>query len=361
VRSESVICVAAKTRDVYTQTFVRAHIQLLPATVKELYIEELSLDRAGTLKEFLQENRVDAVLAEFGDTGVYLMEACRSTDLPLVVRFGGMDAYCELPKWHVLRQLYPSLFKVSAAIIAVSHDMERQLERLGAPTEKLHYCPSGANTSVFYGAMPSSAPPVFVAVGRLVYKKAPYLTLMAFSKVLRACPEAKLVIIGTGYLMEVCQRLAKALQVDHAVGFMGGCSHEQVAAWMRAARCFVQHSVRAADGDSEGTPNSVIEAAATGLPIVATRHAGIPDVVVHGQTGFLVDEGDVDGMAGNMLRLALEPGTAAQLGDRARKRANAEFTLEKSICRLWEIISAAIATAPRTKHNSFLAPTGPTR
>jgi colanic acid/amylovoran biosynthesis glycosyltransferase len=284
---------------------------------------------------------VTAVLAEFGSTGVDVMEACYGAGVPLVVRFGGADAYAETPKWRNYRRFYLPLFAIASAVVAVSRDMLRQLALLGCSPDKLRYCPSGASLSLFDGAAPSLAPPIFVAVGRFVDKKAPYLTLLAFRTVLQACPEAKLIMAGNGYLLDACGRLAKALQIAHAVDFRGACSHEDVAALMRTARCFVQHSVRTNDGDSEGTPNSVIEASAAGLPVIATRHAGIPDVVIDGETGWLVNEGDVDGMAAHMLRMARDPQAAQRIGERARERIGHEFTLEKSIEALWEIIAAA--------------------
>ena len=111
---------------------------------------------------------------------------------------------------------------------------------------------------------------------------------------------------------------------------------------MRRVRCFVQHSVEAASGDCEGTPVAIIEAGATGLPVVATRHGGIPDVVIEGETGFLVDEHDVDGMAHCMLRLAEDPALAGRLGEAARARIESCFSMQRSIGELWRIIQSCV-------------------
>jgi colanic acid/amylovoran biosynthesis glycosyltransferase len=335
------ICVAAQQRGVYCQTFIRAHITLIPAEVKEFYVSELPAVEPSVIGEFLATSGAKVVLAEFGDTGVHMMEACHTAGVPLVVRFGGADAYSETPKWLAYRRFYLPLFKVAPSIVAVSRDMLGQLERLGCPPDKIRYCPSGADTSLFNGATPASAPPVFLAVGRFVEKKAPYLTLLAFSTIVQAFAEARLVMAGDGHLLEVCKRLANALRIEDAVVFKGACSHEEVASLMRGARCFVQHSVRAFNGDSEGTPNSVMEAGAAGLPVVATRHAGIADVVVEGETGFLVEEGDVAGMAAQMLRLAHDSDMAGRLGASARERVRRHFSMDKSIADLWAVLSHA--------------------
>jgi len=196
--------------------------------------------------------------------------------------------------------------------------------------------------SRFGGAAPADAPPTFVAVGRFVDKKAPFFTLLAFSKVLDSIPQARLIMIGEGPLWEAAQQLARALSISSAVDFRGVCPHAEVAASMQQARAFVQHSIRAENGDSEGTPVVVLEAGASGLPVVSTRHAGIKDVVVHGETGFLVDEADVEGMAGYMIRLAKDPQLAGGLGSAARKRIEVEFSMEKRIADLWTIINHSL-------------------
>jgi glycosyltransferase involved in cell wall biosynthesis len=111
---------------------------------------------------------------------------------------------------------------------------------------------------------------------------------------------------------------------------------------MKQARAFVQHSVTASHGDSEGTPVAILEAGAIGLPVVSTRHGGIKDVVVEGQTGFLVEEGDVQGMAERMLCLARDASLAERLGCNARNRICAEFSMENSIDNLSRIMKNAV-------------------
>ncbi|MEJ7710231.1 MAG: glycosyltransferase [Pyrinomonadaceae bacterium] len=213
---------------------------------------------------------------------------------------------------------------------------------LGAPPEKVHYNPCGVDYRAFAGGDPAKAPPVFVAAGRFVDKKAPHLTLLAFAAAHRSHPEARLRMIGDGPLLAACQDLAKGCGIDSAVTFLGAQSHSVVQAEMQRARCFVQHSVEASSGDCEGTPVSILEAGASGLPVISTRHAGIPDVIIEGQTGFLNDEHDVDGMAEHMRRLTREPETASALGLAARERIRNNFSIELSVQQLWSIIESAL-------------------
>jgi glycosyltransferase involved in cell wall biosynthesis len=136
--------------------------------------------------------------------------------------------------------------------------------------------------------------------------------------------------------------MTRALRLSGAVELSGPRPHAEIANAMRGARAFVQHSIRTRNGDSEGTPVAVLEAGASGLPLVATRHAGIQDAVSDGATGLLVDEGDIDGMAERMLRLAKDADLAARLGRAAREKICAEFSMEKSINNLWRIIEMAL-------------------
>jgi glycosyltransferase involved in cell wall biosynthesis len=116
---------------------------------------------------------------------------------------------------------------------------------------------------------------------------------------------------------------------------------------MREARAFVQHSLVASDGNSEGMPCSILEACASGLPVVSTRHAGIPEVVIEGDTGFLVAERDVESMARHMERLVVDPGLASKLGRAGRQRIEEHFSMDSSIARLWNVIETSSTARQR--------------
>lgn len=152
-------------------------------------------------------------------------------------------------------------------------------------------------------------------------------------------------MIGDGPLRSICEQMARALGLHETVNFLGSRPHDVVGEEMRTARAFVQHSIHASDGDCEGTPVAILEAQASGLPVIATRHAGIPGVVLEGRTGFLVDEGDVNGMAERMRQMAEDGPLATRLGNAGRSRVLESFTMERSIDRLWDIIRGALARA----------------
>lgn len=285
----------------------------------------------------LSEIAPDVVVAQFGPTGVRIMDACRQLDLPLIVNFRGADASDRRLVAEFLPR-YQALFEHAAAIVAVSHSIESTLLGWGAPRDKLFWNPSGADCERFVGSLPASAPPDFLSTGRFVDKKAPQLTILAFAEAHRRRHQARLRMIGDGPLLGFCRELVSQLQIENAVTFLGIQPHERVEAEMRRSRGFIQHSVVAPSGDSEGTPVAVMEAAASGLPVVATRHAGIPDVVLEDQTGYLVDEGDVFAMASCLERLIDEPDLAATFGQAGRRRVVELFSQQRSLERITAII-----------------------
>lgn len=362
------LCVAAPYEPAVSETFIRAHLERLPARItllhgwplveggrpvlsaarrayhkarRRLLRRGVEGEATDSFETAFRRARADAVLAEYGTVGALVAEACRRLGLPLVVHFHGYDASVrEVLEEH--RESYPRMFGAAWAVVAVSRAMQRKLVSLGAPPAKVHYNPYGIDCGEFGGADPQAAPPVFIAVGRFVEKKAPLLLLEAFAGVRAAEPLARLRMIGDGPLLEESRARADGLGVADAVEFLGAQSHEVVRAEMRAARCFVQHSVEAPNGDCEGTPLGVLEAGASGLPVVSTRHAGIPDVVVEEETGLLVEERDVRGMAEHMLRVAHDPALAGRLGANARRHIAANFSREQSDRKLWAIIESGI-------------------
>jgi colanic acid/amylovoran biosynthesis glycosyltransferase len=300
------------------------------------------------LENFLKENKINAVLAEYGPTGVAVMEVCQELSIPLIVHFHGFDAFhFETLQKH--REGYIKLFDVANAIVVVSRDMERQLISMGASSDKVHYNVYGIDVDKFFPAPELNKLPVFLFTGRFINKKAPHLLIMAFAQVLKSVSNAHLIMIGdaglggSGELYMACRQLVKALKLEHAVTFKGALDSNSVAGEMRNAFAYVQHSVSAENGDSEGTPNTILEAGATGLPVISTRHGGIKDVVTDGENGFLVNEFDVDAMAQRMVDLSHHPEKAATMGHAARERAVNQFSLKQSIFNLSSIVDNAMA------------------
>jgi glycosyltransferase involved in cell wall biosynthesis len=219
--------------------------------------------------------------------------------------------------------------------------MKRQLEALGASADQVSVNPCGVDITQFRPGQPISG--LVISVGRFVDKKAPELGLLAFSKVLQRVPNARLLMLGDGPLRPAVERLVAALHLENNVRLEGGLDHPEVVEAMGRASVFMQHSVVDARGDREGTPVAVLEAGAAGTPVVATRHEGIAEVVVDGETGILVDEHDTDAMGSAIAELLSDPQHARELGRAARRRVEGEYSMDVSIERLSSVLESALS------------------
>jgi colanic acid/amylovoran biosynthesis glycosyltransferase len=361
------IALLSPNRHAWSETFIQAHIDHLPGVVSvsidgalprrhqdgtpllssgiwDRGLRRLQGLRPGqALERAIQrewkDKKVDVVLAEYGTCGEAVLDVCAKAGIPLVVHFHGIDAFhADLLREHAN---YRRIIAGARAIVVVSREMEQQLLLLGCPREKLHYNCYGIDVERFTPAAPERAGKQFLAVGRFVDKKAPHLTLLAFHKAWQQDPEMRLVFAGHGPLHDSTVQLAGALRMVDAVEFPGVLSHAQVAERMGQARAFVQHSIASLKNDHEGTPLSILEAMARALPVISTRHGGIPDVVEHGTHGLLGPEGDIETMATHLVELAADPSRAAAMGRAGRARVEQEHTLARSITALHAVLREA--------------------
>ena len=168
-------------------------------------------------------------------------------------------------------------------------------------------------------------------VGRLVEKKGTAVLIDAMARL----SDARLVVIGDGPDRRRLERRAAGL--GERVRFLGNLGEEEVAEWMRRAALLAAPSVTARDGDAEGLPTVIVEAAASGLPVVATHHSGIPEAVSDGETGFLVPEREAEALAARMGLMLESSDLRARMGHAARRMAEEKFDLRLQTARLEDI------------------------
>jgi glycosyltransferase involved in cell wall biosynthesis len=287
----------------------------------------------------LKKNKIQVVMAQYGTTSNRIVSICKKINIPLITHFHGYDASITT----VIESCnkYEEVFNYSTYIMAVSRSMQKRLIELGCPSEKVIYNPYGPDVS-FLKLEPQFSENTFIGLGRFVEKKAPYYTILAFKKVLEQFPDAKLVIGGQGNLFEVCQNLVRYHKMEANVILPGVLTKDAFLEYLKKSLAFVQHSVTALNGDQEGTPVAIMEASAAGLPVIATLHAGIPDVIIDGTTGFLVDEHDVDGMAEKMTLLLENKALAKQLGNSGKERMKSHFSLQKHLDVIDDLVEKTI-------------------
>ncbi|QDT35766.1 glycosyltransferase [Stratiformator vulcanicus] len=336
------IAIVAHSREANASTFIKQHIKLLrpecvlamPYLRTSKRIRSIGLEptwdwaRRFPVRRVLERYQPDVILAEYGIMGAELVATAGPEWARRVVAyFHGYDS----ARNDILERYgrkYRRLFEEAAGIIAVSNDMRSRLEDLGSPPERTHMIPYSVDFERFQPRSEPCAQKRLIAVGRFTPKKSPGRTIRAFSKSLRSHPDATLRMIGDGPLLAECRALGKELGISDHLVFLGAQRHDVVAEEMRAARVFVQHSVVAPSGDREGTPVAALEAAASGLPIVSTRHEGLKEAIQDGVTGYLVDEGDIESMSNKINDLLADPQSAHIMGVAGRKHIEDNYSAE---------------------------------
>lgn len=366
------LCIIKPNKDAFSETFVQEHIDRLPGNKKVIYggafpvydhegrflvksifglvsyliqkrlLNKMSIGvRTNALRSYLKRERIDVVLAEYGMVGAMVAKACQLANVPLVIHFHGADAHHKgtVEKY---RGLYKKMFEYASCVVAVSQEMVQSLNDLGAPPDKVILNPYGVDTSLFTVADISKSKADFLSVGRFVEKKSPLSVIEAFFILSKNVPDARLWMVGDGPLLFRAKELTEQLKLSDKITFTGVLSKTEIQTLMQRMRCFVQHSVTAVDGDKEGTPNTILEAGASGLAIVSTQHAGIKEAVINGKTGYLVPEHDVKGMANYMIKVANDVKLAADLGAKEAEHIRKNYDINFRINTLAALLKQAI-------------------
>ncbi|MBT9314628.1 glycosyltransferase [Leptothoe spongobia] len=281
--------------------------------------------------------------AHFGSDGGLVLPLCQQLNLPLVVTFHGYDATWDTPAWTTIRDqgdvfrlllLYKRDQVLSKAhrIIAVSEFIRHQLLLRGAADDKIvvHYI--GIDRQRFQPRLDQEREPIVLFVGRLVEKKGVDYLVRAMASVQGQIPQVQLVIIGDGALRSHLQTLAHQLSVR--VQFLGKQSPDQVCYWMNRAQVFCGPSIIARSGDAEGFGMVFAEAQAMGLPVVSFATGGIPEAVIHGETGLLAPEKDTEQLTQDLIRLLEDADLRQKFALAGQAHVATNFDLSKNTRQL---------------------------
>ena len=272
-----------------------------------------------TLATLSGERPFDVVHCHYGDVGLRYAVAGRLWRAPLIVSFYGYDGSV-VPRERGAR-IYEPLFAETGAVTVLSDHMARRLQSLGCPPSLLRRVPLAVDPEI---RKPRSAAtdrggPRLLTVARLTEKKGIEFALRALSVVRHEFPGIRYEIVGTGALHDDLEETARRLGVADIVHFAGARTQEYVGEALHRADVFLLPSVTAANGDEEGTPTALLEAALCGMPVLSTVHAGIPEIVSDGTSGYLVPERDVDALAARLGTLLREPQRWPAMGEAGRR------------------------------------------
>ncbi len=353
-----------------SETFVRAHAQSLvryrplivgledkgnvPASLREaLFLPEgpgerlrARLGRFSGLVERVRRHRPQLVHAHFATDALAALPLARALGVPLVTTLHGYDVALSRGRmlasgrlsWVRYALQRERLMRTGELFLPVSDALQREALAQGFPAGRTQTHYLGVDLNRFRPGGEREAGLV-LHVGRLVEKKGTRILIDALAQL----SETRLVVIGDGPERGRLERHAASL--GQRVRFLGALDASVVVEWMRRASLLAAPSVTARDGDTEGLPTVILEAAACGLPVIATRHSGIPEAVIDGETGGLVPENDCQALADRIALFLRSTEMRARMGAAGRRLTEEKFDLHRQTARLEQIYDELLARA----------------
>jgi len=291
--------------------------------------------RAQPYLRLMQPRRPSLIHAHFGIEGVSALPLAVKLKIPLVTTFHGFDA--TLRTRAMLRSPayfhYPlsrgKLARQGDLFLCASSFIRQRLLSTGYPEARTRTQYIGVNCRAISVRGDSEESPLILHVARLVEVKGTRYLLRAFASLGRRYDGVRLVIIGDGPLRARLEALAASLGARERVEFLGALPHADVLAWIRKAAMLVLPGIRTSTGREEGLGMVLLEAAATGLPIIGSRVGGIPECIHDGRTGFLVPERDEHALAEKITELLDDPLKRRQMGLAGRALVERQFDLHR--------------------------------
>jgi colanic acid/amylovoran biosynthesis glycosyltransferase len=270
--------------------------QVSPAEVKKL-------------TGILAEVKAELLHIYFGHIAVHLLPLIRAWPKPSLVSFHGADVMVDLER-PAYRAATQQMLEAVRLVLVRSESLGHALINVGCPAGKIRL----QRTGIPIGEIPfrtrewpDNGAWKFVQASRLIEKKGLRVSLRAFAKFAARCPGATFTIAGEGPLRSELGKHAAELGIADKVFFPGFVSQTQLRELFYQSHIFLHPSERGGDGNQEGVPNSMLEAMASGLPVFATEHGGIPEAIENGRSGILVQERDAEGLALALLERTANP------------------------------------------------------
>ncbi|MEJ2045158.1 MAG: glycosyltransferase [Reinekea sp.] len=304
------------------------------------------------LENWFRQHQPDILHAHFAIDGLYASFFAHRYNIPLIVTLHGFDVTRTQKELMTSKNLSwikyalnrKRLFRQCDRFLCVSQFIYEKALQAGFPREKLtqHYI--GVDTELFSARKHTAEPSEqfkILHVARLTEKKGAKFLLEAIKLI--DDPRVKLTIAGDGELNSTLKRQAADLGILNQIDFLGFVPYSEIQTLMQTHQVLCVPSVTAVDGDAEGLGMVFLEAAASGLPIVSTRHGGIPEAVIDGETGYLVRERDSKALANALRLLICHPETSIELSRKARLWINRKFSIQTNTQALEKLYDEIIA------------------
>ncbi|WP_424769042.1 glycosyltransferase [Paenibacillus sp. sgz302251] len=295
----------------------------------------LSLKTIKENPDLLKQANVAAVHIHHGSLAPKFEFLKEKYGIPLFVSFRGNDATAYPKKKGNLKRL-KKLFRTADLFFPVCEHLKQEIIRLGCHEDKIRVLYGGIDLNRFEcrpRIVDSKKKIRFLAIGRFVEKKGFANLIRAFAKVKKSYTQVELILIGRGPLEEEYRKLIKKLELGSSVEIVPWVDYRKIEKKYYRSHIFCAPSCTDQNGNQEGIPNTLTEAMATGMPVIASIHAGIPELVKDKVSGLLVPEGSVDELAKAMKWLIKHPEKWENLGVNARKKVETDFNLPLQLKR----------------------------
>jgi glycosyltransferase involved in cell wall biosynthesis len=275
----------------------------------------------------------------FGQIAVHLLPLIRAWKKPSIVSFHGADVTVEMNK-PAYREATREMLESVNLVLVRSESLRRAVINLGCDPKKIELQRTGIPSEEFSfreRSFPQDGEWRLVQAGRLIEKKGLPVTLSAFAVFLDRYPNATLTIAGEGPLLDELQKLTRELNIEERVSFTGFISQEQLREIYYRSHIFLHPSQTGRDGNQEGVPNSMLEAMASGLPVFATEHGGIPEAIENAVSGVLVPEHDHEALSRALLSATQDLIFLSRIARSAAEVVRKNFDLRTQAQRLDDI------------------------
>jgi len=297
---------------------------------------QISRRETAKLTEVLDQIGASLLHIYFGHIAVHLLPLIDAWSKPSVVSFHGADVMVDLEK-PAYRAATNEMLNAVRLVLVRSESLRKALVSLGCPDEKIRIQRTGIpldEVPFQERGWPTNGEWRFVQACRLVEKKGLRTSLRAFTAFARRYPQAQFTIAGEGPLLEELQKFTRELGIADHVTFTGFISQAELRNLSYRSHIFLHPSETGSDGNQEGVPNSMLEAMASGLPVFATAHGGIPEAIENGVSGVLVAEGDDAALACELLRAAEDPQLLTRLASAGADAVAAKFQRRANVAAL---------------------------
>jgi colanic acid/amylovoran biosynthesis glycosyltransferase len=336
---ENLIRLSFEKRTKYRAAYLTNKISNLFSQNKTQDLWAYNLLCKDEIEEAFHKSNITHLLTQYVDSAIHLDPICKKLGIKHIARGHGYDI-TQSPKSDWGHMYYHRANQLDAIIVPTPHQINVLRENgITRPNIYHHACGTDIPLSNSYDLRSDNKNNKirFIAVGRFVDKKAPMETIQAFLVAAKANKNMELIMIGDGKLYNECVDLIKESGAHDQIKLLGAMKGDEVISEMKKSDVFLQHSVTASNGDQEGAPVAISEAMSLGLPVISTKHSGIPFMVENEVTGLLVKEYDRMGMAQAMIKLSLDQELRLKISKAAYNYAkqNLSWQSEKSHILNW--------------------------